>query len=712
MDSNESLPHPRFEPLEAPPGVRLVDPIDGGEFSLLSSEPFDLISRETDAFPVPVDGVVEVTVEKLRTPYLVGVWIRDEDFKLVEQVTGGDRTALEPGRYVIEFSSVQLKVYLCIEGAFEVDATDDMVAFSIDSETEVSIGIRSYHEQPARRITTTEEPRDVMHAISQFRSALKTTSPERSFPTLRGHPPLLEIGEELSIPGGGDLSAPSISIEVPLRWERILPVASLAYYLDAAVVPGLEPRMIVDGDRIPLVGSDGFEKRVERILKHVFTLDTVVRTEGLYNVDLHERSLIEDQIGEDFGDLYEKSLAKRVRAYLDIPFDVVEPAIPEWKLTADIEPEAANVPVLPFMASDLAVVRCPTSDDIAPRTVKTPSPDIEQFFRDEPVLVRSTKSPVRSGTADQQQSISERVFRPEPTDSLMQTFVGDGIPMGATKMTPEAFYRRLDYEPAEPGRIKVDVVNNEAAMSDESVVSDAYGAREWVEFDVTIHEELTREELAHLLKEETDFLHYIGHVEDEGFRCADGHLDARTLSSVEVGAFLLNACNSYAQGRALVDAGAIGGIVTLAIIPNPTATRIGKNLARLLNTGFSIANARSILEKDEQLASRYMVVGDGHANVVESKSGGPLLVHIQSVDNVIDIELQGYPSPTHSVGGLRSWNVEMPVSNCINPVHLENVKLKSNVFELLISKDKIPILYENELNWSNELDLDRFRGHK
>jgi len=291
----------------------------------------------------------------------------------------------------------------------------------------------------------------------------------------------------------------------------------------------------------------------------------------------------------------------------------------------------------------------------------------------------------------------------------MQSFVGDGIPMGATKMTPEAFRRRLDYEPAEPGRIKIDVVNNEAAMSDESVVSDAYGAREWVEFDVSIHEELTKAELAAVLQQDTDFFHYIGHVEDNGFRCSDGHLDAQTLSSVNVGAFLVNACNSYEQGRALVDAGALGGIVTLATIPNPTATRIGKNLARLLNTGFSIANARSILEKDEQLASRYMVVGDGHANVVESKSGGPLLYAINDITSeVTNLDIQGYPSGQRSIGGLRNWNVRVPVSNCINPVYLSEMSVEFDEFKHLCSLDQHPLLFENELVWSDEVDVSQF----
>ncbi len=61
----------------------------------------------------------------------------------------------------------------------------------------------------------------------------------------------------------------------------------------------------------------------------------------------------------------------------------------------------------------------------------------------------------------------------------------------------------------------------------------------------------------------TDFLHYIGHIDDDGFQCRDGRVDGTTLDQVGIGTFLLNACNSYDQGLGLVEQGAIAGIVPL-----------------------------------------------------------------------------------------------------------------------------------------------------
>ena len=711
----ETLPlssTPRFEPLAAPTGIQVVDPIDGGQFTFLTPDPVETDPAPKDALPVPVDGAVSIDTDVIRTPYLVGVWIRDGEFDLVEQCTGGDQVSLPDGRYVVEFSSVQLKLYLGIDGPATVDATGDLVEFSTSGESDVVVGLRSYHEQPARTITTTESPHDVMKAISQFRGALKTTSPERSFPTLRGHPPLVEFGEEFSAPGGARLSPASLSIELPPRWDRILPAAPLSYYLDADLVPGDRARLHLDGETVPLVGPDGYEQRIAQILKHVFTLDCVVRTEGLYNVDLHERSVLEARTDLDFQRLYDLPLAERTLAYLDVPFETVEPATPEWKLTADVQPEPENARVLPFLSSDLALIRATGDDDIEPEDLSEASPDVESFFRDgpampdEPVLLRGAAD-VRSGTSPGESEVAERVFRPDPTDSLMHTFVGDGIPLGATKMTPEMFRRRLEYEPVESGRVRVDVIVNEEAMSDETAVSDVYGTRDWIDFDVTIHSDLTQGELADVFQRDTDFLHYIGHVDDEGFKCSDGYLDVRSLSSVNISGFLLNACQSYEQGKALVDAGAVGGIVTLANIPNPTATSIGKTLARLLNVGFTIATARSLLERDEQLASRYMVIGDGDSNIAKSQSGAPYAIDVtKQKSDLITFNIYGYPISAISMGGLRSWHTKSLEQDQLTPTRMMNVELPRSDFTEFILKEDFPVFIDDKLTWSDDVQID------
>lgn len=108
-----------------------------------------------------------------------------------------------------------------------------------------------------------------MAAISALSSALKTTTCERSYPTLRGHPPRIECGDKLHIPD--ELSRPEtgIRLEVPPSLENVFVAAPLVYYLGAEMVPGEKPRLVTERFEYPL---DDFplEREIERLLKQVF----------------------------------------------------------------------------------------------------------------------------------------------------------------------------------------------------------------------------------------------------------------------------------------------------------------------------------------------------------------------------------------------------------------------------------------------------------
>ncbi len=63
-------------------------------------------------------------------------------------------------------------------------------------------------------------------------------------------------------------------------------------------------------------------------------------------------------------------------------------------------------------------------------------------------------------------------------------------------------------------------------------------------------------------------------------------LDTRELDTVGIEGFFLNACQSYDQGMALIDAGAVGGVVALNDVINSGAVRVGRTMIRLLNRSF------------------------------------------------------------------------------------------------------------------------------
>jgi hypothetical protein len=265
---------------------------------------------------------------------------------------------------------------------------------SFEEPAEMVLGARSYHSQPAATITTTENPRDVMQAVSAMGSALKTTSPERSFPTLRGHPPAIELGDELRIPDGLDAPDTGIRIEVPPVREAVYVVAPLAYYLGAEVVPGDQPRLVTDDGFEHRLAPD-FEESVERVLKQTFFLDCIVWTEGRYPVELHERTAIDNDLDLEPAALYHRSSAERLAAYLSVRFETVQEHLPTWKLTTHVAPEPENVEILPFLIDDLAIVRMPEGTTVS-RAVSQANA-VEQFARDVTSPYGARRRPKRPG---------------------------------------------------------------------------------------------------------------------------------------------------------------------------------------------------------------------------------------------------------------------------------------------------------------------------
>ncbi|WP_254545667.1 CHAT domain-containing protein [Halomarina pelagica] len=690
-----------------PVGVEITDDIQGVTTVLRTDGPVEPTPTDTDGFVFPVDAAVRLGVTEIRIPQYVNVIVRNADGRTVAEGTNRAAARVPPGTYVVEVASLAVKVYVAVEGAVET-TTDDVGRRIVATDTDhVRLGVRSRHEYPAATITTTDDPRDVMRALSCLGSSLKTTSPERAWPTLRGHPPLVELGERFAAPEGFERRGDEVRIEVPPALRYVFPVASLAHYLDATVRPGPTPRLVTAGTTVPLVEPAGrgsqreFERRVHRTLAQVFTLDCVVRTEGLYSVRCHEREAVAGRLDLDLADLYDRPLAERLAAYLEVPYAAVEPAVPTWKQTVDVVPAAANVAHLPFAAADLAQVRCPSARAVA---VRPRSPTIDEFCRSGGQGVGSRNA----GDARERPVTGEEgpVVRLDPTDSIEQTWIGEGVPVGASKPTLAACKRRLDAQPSGP--IGVAVVSNSPEMRAETDVTDLYGLREFVAFDVEMYEDLTRAELRDVLAEERDFVHYVGHVDERGMQCADGWLDAATLDAVGTRAFVLNACRSYAQGMHLVRAGAIAGVVTLVNVGNEPATRVGRTLARLLNAGFSLAGALDILGTDTITGRQYTVVGDGQVVLAEGKGGTPMFTEIESVtEDRCSVRLYGYPTTGWSgMGALYVPTIEDNDRGCLNVGEIGEFTVGREELDRVFDSERFPVRTRGELRWSDELSAD------
>jgi hypothetical protein len=674
--------------------LAVVDLVEGRSYTVETGGPAEPTAADAEDLLFPVDAAAWVHTDVLRFPGSPAVYVRDADGGMLANPTPGDTCTFDAGEYYLEVCP-PIKLYVRVTGPLTVTTTSDTTRVEFGAPRRVVVGGRSKHDSPAATVTTTTDPEDVMAAVSTFGSALQATSPERSFPSLRGHPPLVELGDKLSVPDAVAPPDTGVTIQVPRDRRYVYPVAPLAHYLGAEVVPGGTPRLVTDaGVEHDLAPDGAFEREVERVLKGTFLLDCVVRTEGLYEIGLEERHVVERAVDLDLAALYDQPLAERLGSYLSVPYEAVAPAMPDWKLTAYVEPTGATVAALPFLVNDLAVVRIDpaavTEDDVA-----SGGDSIQQAVVDD--LFPGGSDTVESSGPD---------LPVDDTGEMEVAWVGDGAPRGASKVTAEAYRNRLDRSPLE-GDIGVTVVCNDPEMVDERDLVDGVYGRSDASIEVTRRERLSTTELAAVLADDTAFLHYIGHVDGDGFRCTDGRLDATTLDSVGVESFLLNACDSYRQGMALIEAGAVGGVVTLREVVDDSAVQVGSTFARLLNNGYPLRPALEIARHASYVGDDYVVVGDGTVSVAKPSVTGVDLYRLPLEGEKPSLEFRSYGNVNGGMGTMESPNIADNERYYLVPGTLDEFTIDraEDLLSFLQLKD-VPVLIGGTLHWSTELEAE------
>jgi len=297
-------------------------------------------------------------------------------------------------------------------------------------------------------------------------------------------------------------------------------------------------------------------------------------------------------------------------------------------------------------------------------------------------------------------------------DALEQAWVGDGTPVRGTKVLPEAFRNQQsgtlpnEASDADEDVIDITVVCNDPEMREEwDAVAEVYGSREAISFDPSVHFDVTTDEMRELLETPTDIFHYVGHIDGRGFECSDGLLDARTLDTAGMKAFLLNACRSHNQGIALVEAGSHGGIVSLGNVGNPAAIKLGETMAKLFHAGFSIGGALAITRMATFVGSRYIAVGDPGFTVTQSEDVVPLMYDLKErAEDRFSVDIFGYPTRDHSIGSISiTFLDDGPHFLSTGPYELEVTKDDMNVLE---DMPYTPLIVDGRLELIHEWDED------
>lgn len=685
--------------------VRVRDRVESSRFEIYFDGDVELTpSHDTDAhFPIDIAASCSWEGKTLTLPFLSLIHV-------YEPVTGATiavcdesnpRVDLPETGSIIEVVTAPMKIYFVLEDGGQVIFDEGRISIQTRNLSEdVVLWSRSLHEKPSATITTPPTVRGVMDAVSRLGSALKTTSPERSWPTLRGYPPDISVGDQFRAPPSTERPDVNVHLEIPENLSSVFEIAPLAFYCAAAVVPSDSrdtAAMIVDDHRIPL-DTDTLTQSASRLLQKIFTLDCVVRTNGFYPASVEGADEVLAALPWDADLLYDAPLEERLVAYSDVSPELLEYVRPEWPLTVDVSPTFDTVPALPHLAEELAIIRTPNPP--TKNLLETPE-YIDGFVRADGGQALDSRN-----VSDSSGNVDTDITAPEPWQSQLHTFLRDGYPLGSNKTSIRAYQRHLDRTAPESDTIEVHVVCNDEEMRDEEIVTEFYGVRDLLEFHVQSHTNLTVDETRQLLEQEFDLLHFIGHNDAEGLKCKDGYLDARTdIDHVGAKAFILNACRSLEQAEAIIDHGAHGGICTLYDVPNSSATRVGRSLSRLLNRGFNLRSALEIARETSVLGRRWISLGDGRLSLTQPESGIPLLVHIdkESQDR-LHVKLESYETLTHRLGAITTPNTSWGGSSIL-PGRYEITVSRRELNEYL-SLEVLPIKYDDSLYWSDEVSVD------
>jgi hypothetical protein len=576
---------------------------------------------------------------------------------------------------------------LRFEGPASIRERDGELSVSLLDETPVALGFTEQRSDPAS-ITVPPTPDGVSTAISHLSASLRTTGPERSHPSMRDHPPIVDCGEETSIPAAVRDATPDTGIElrVPPELEYCFVGAPLAYYLGATMTVTEEaaPRLVAPSAdveyrfrRLPT-----FQQGVTRLLRQVFFFDTLVR--DVDGEPVADRETQAAAFGLEPSRLRDLSPAARLAKYFWVSTGDLSAALPEWHFSTYLAPEAGNVSPLSYLLDALSLLYLPEYSPVH-------GPDL---------LERSLDEYYRSGS--QSDSATPRqldVVQPARRAGRIQGWFGPGAPIDAFKTTPAAFENRRTYRGRWERPLSVTVVLNDDAMSDEhAAVSEIYRDRSAdLPLAVTVEEDLSRAALASVFETPTDFVHYIGHCDQDGLECADGSLSVSTLEASRARTFFLNACGSYHEGLELVERGSVGGAVTLTDVLDRQAAKVGTAFARLLVHGFGLEPAMQLSRRRIMMGKDYATVGDGTYTLAPS-SGSPVVGWLEH-------RADGYTLSCEAVSARQNGDTFVPPFASEPVLHGRTAEADLSATRCIevLRADSFPVIYEGDFHWSTDL---------
>jgi hypothetical protein len=649
-----------------------------------------------------VDATVAGRASRLEfPPAFVSVTETDAE----ESTTMGGREgpiSFPAGAYEIRVAA-PIRTFVRVDGPFSLAQPEfDRLVISFPEPTAVRLGFRGRSGDAREPLTVPRTPEGVATALSSFPAAFRTTTADRSFSSMRERLPPLSFGDATSVPESLSTDAESsVELLLPRSLSALLPAAPLAHYLgaDVRVADDVDPSLRAASERIGLGTGRAYERRVAELLRRTFWLDCLVRIAGPHDAAVREVRLLDD-LPIDAEALYDASIGERLLAYRGVdtaalgasgqptaPSGAGAPAgLPEWHLSLYVEPSYEHVRCLPYVLDDVPQLFTPRSSPLSDEDRLNSS--LSAFYR----AGRAAPEPVQ-------------LRDPELGPSRYHGWLADGVAMDTFKAVPAAYENRSLYRERSDGPISIVAVLNDAEMTEEhSRVAEIYRRRaERLDIDIDVRESLTTDELARLIERRHDLLHFVGHCEPSGLRCADGTLSVSSVDRSRVQTFFLNACGSYEEGTELVRKGSVAGAVTFEKVLDSHAAKVGTMFARLVAHGYAIERALALSRRRVIMGKDYAVVGDGtHVLTQKETLVGSEAELIRDGES---FTLTHGMLPPSFAGGRAFINVERDCP----PVLVGNeweLDMEAAEVVTFLKRSGFPVVYRGDIHWSTELAED------
>lgn len=635
--------------------LHIRDPTENKQSDIFIGTDARITANDTPnpPFPFPTDSTAEIVTDSFSFTEDSTIFVRDDSGNLTTVVDPGETITLSAGTYILELAlpmTTYLKVTL---DSATIQPSSSGMEVSFNSPQPVIVGVQAIGQTPRETITLpSDSPTHLARALSFFGHGLSTLSPERSYPTYRSPPPEIQVDEDIDEPQIPDSivsaydSTRAITLYINSAYTQVLPITSLAYYLNAdVVITSGSPRLKTATGYEYTFNKSNFAKQVADVFQHIFVLDCVVRAEGNTPVSLDISSEIIPQL--DFSvdkDFFEKSLSEHIEAYLDTPLSVTEPHTPKWGMTATIDPSHTGslAGVLPYLADSLAL-----TETLAGPTVEL----------------------ARGGTVD-------------------NTWYGSGCPAAMQKLSA-AGIQNTYYSEKSSENLDIHVVCNERSMVREAAAIQSEYAGETT---VTYHS--STDELADIFTSGADFVYYIGHCTSDALKCSDGDLDLDSVPGLDVEAFFLNGCQSFTQGEHLIEAGAAGGIVTQKPVVNDSAITVGRDVSLLLTHGYSLTSAIEIAMTIDRSAFTYTIIGNPHWAVTQADGAlQPLFCTVDAIGpDTFEVEISSYSATNNRMGSITRLRGVGDSTFSLTYGHLGSHTVSTEELQQILSKNPIQVL--------------------